>query len=160
MVVQSQSPMDRYEDWLKNAGLDKKPIRFRVWTFALEEATKKPYGVNGVIIDVELGLGKTILTLGCMAVNPTNSNGLSQNLVVVPPALLTQWSKIIKNFMGFRPLIYHGYGTKHISDDELAAAPIVLTTYGMIAARKKELSMGCGKPIGYGLLWMRRICSI
>ena len=139
MVVQSQSPMDRYEDWLKTAGLEKKPHQIQGMDFCLRrEATKKPYGVKGGIIADEMGLGKTILTLGCMAVNPTNSNGLSQNLVVVPPALLTQWSKIIKNFMGFRPLIYHGYGTKHISDDELAAAPIVLTTYGMIAARKKD----------------------
>ena len=99
------------------------------------EATKKPYGVKGGIVCDEMGLGKTILMLGCIAVNPTGVSGADQNLIVVPPALLTQWSKIVKKFMGFSPIIYHGYGTKNITDEELAASPIVLTTYGMISER-------------------------
>ena len=126
-VVAQQTPMDRYEDWLKTAGLDKKDHQIQGMDFCLQrEATKKPYGVKGGIICDEMGLGKTILMLGCIAVNPTVSSGLSQNLIVVPPALLSQWSKIVKKFMGFSPLIYHGYGTKHISDKALAKAPVFI----------------------------------
>ena len=96
MVVQNQTPMDRYEDWLKMASLDKKPHQIQGMDFCLRrEASAKPYGVKGGIIADEMGLGKTILTLGCIAVNPVDLNGLNQNLIVVPPALLTQWSKII-----------------------------------------------------------------
>ena len=152
-VVAQQTPMDRYEDWLKTAGLDKKDHQIQGMDFCIQrEATKKPYGVKGGIICDEMGLGKTILMLGCIAVNPTVSSGLSQNLIVVPPALLSQWSKIVKKFMGFSPLIYHGYGTKHISDKALAKAPIVLTTYGMISQRK----LGTGRRL-WKTKWLRLI---
>ena len=152
-VVKQQTPMDRYEDWLKTAGLDKKKHQIQGMDFCIQrEATKKPYGVKGGIICDEMGLGKTILMLGSIAVNPTGSKGLSQNLIVVPPALLSQWVKIVKKFMGFSPLVYHGYGTKHVSDDKLAAAPIVLTTYGMISERK----LGTGRRL-WKTKWLRLI---
>ena len=153
MVVAAQSPLDRYEDWLKTAGLDKKTHQIQGMDFCIQrEATKKPYGVKGGIVCDEMGLGKTILMLGCIAVNPTGVSGAHQNLIVVPPSLLTQWSKIVKKFMGFSPIIYHGYGTKNITDEELAASPIVLTTYGMISERK----VGSGRRL-WKTKWLRLI---
>ena len=152
-VVKKQTPMDRYEDWLKTAGLDVKKHQIQGMDFCIQrEATKKPYGVKGGIICDEMGLGKTILMLGCIAVKPTGNKGLSQNLIVVPPALLTQWSKIVKKFMGFSPLIYHGYGTKHITDQDIEESPIVLTTYGMISQRKH----GAGRRL-WKTKWLRLI---
>lgn len=136
-VVKQQTPMDRYENWLKTAGLDNKKHQIQGMDFCIQrESTNKPYGVKGGIICDEMGLGKTILMLGCIAIEPTGKNGLSQNLIVVPPSLLSQWTKIVTKFMGFTPIVYHGYGTKRISDEALAGAPIVLTTYGMISERK------------------------
>ena len=152
-VVKQQTPMDRYQNWLKTAGLDNKKHQIQGMDFCIQrESTSKPYGVRGGIICDEMGLGKTILMLGCIAVEPTGKNGLSQNLIVVPPSLLSQWTKIVKKFMGFTPIVYHGYGTKRISDEELAVSPIVLTTYGMISERK----IGTGRRL-WKTKWTRLI---
>lgn len=152
-VVSMQTPMHRYEDWLKTAELDKKKHQVQGMNFCHQrEGTTTPYGVKGGIICDEMGLGKTILMLGCIAVNTIGVNDLSQNLIVVPPALLTQWCKIVKKFMGFQPLVYHGYAAKRVTDEELSAAPIVLTTYGMISQRK----MGAGCRL-WNTTWFRLI---
>jgi SNF2 family DNA or RNA helicase len=153
MVVQHQPPMDRYEDWLKTAGLDSKSHQIRGMDFCLSrEATAKPYGVKGGIIADEMGLGKTILMLGSMMVNKHEESKDANNLIVLPPALLDQWTKLIKKFTGIIPLVYHGYGVKNISDDQIRRAQIVITTYGMISERR----LGSGRRL-WKFEWNRLI---
>ena len=106
-VEDAQPPMDRYENWLKTAGLDRKKHQIQGMDFCLSrEATSKPYGVKGGIIADEMGLGKTILTLGCMMVNRTRNPKRAGNLIVLPPALLSQWIKLVKKFTGIKPLVF------------------------------------------------------
>lgn len=152
-VEDAQPPMDRYENWLKTAGLDSKKHQIQGMDFCLSrEATSKPYGVKGGIIADEMGLGKTILTLGCMMVNRTRNPKRAGNLIVLPPALLSQWIKLVKKFTGIKPLVYHGLRVKRTTDEQLDNAPIVITTYGMIAGRKK----GTGRRL-WKFKWTRLI---
>jgi SNF2 family DNA or RNA helicase len=152
-VEDAQPPMDRYENWLKTAGLDSKKHQIQGMDFCLSrEATSKPYGVKGGIIADEMGLGKTILTLGCMMVNRTRNPKRAGNLIVLPPALLSQWIKLVKKFTGIKPLVFHGLRVKRTTDEQLDNAPIVITTYGMIAGRKK----GTGRRL-WKFKWTRLI---
>lgn len=133
------SPVSRFTAWLKKAGLSEKEHQLSGMEFCLErETTQNPrYGVHGGIIADEMGLGKTIIMLGCIVSNFVGREGRFNTLVVLPPALLPQWCKIIELFMGHKPLVFHGRKVNTITTAQLAAAPIVVTTYGMIAADRK-----------------------
>jgi SNF2 family DNA or RNA helicase len=141
----------QFKSWLETAGLQEKKHQISGMKFCLSrECEKNPkYGVRGGIIADEMGLGKTILMLGCINCNfrddvadaaaasggAAGEGGKFNTLVVLPLALLAQWKKIFEKFMGHTPLVYHGSKIKEISNDELSAAPVVLTTYGMIATK-------------------------
>ena len=134
--------MERYHTFLKEAKLDTKSHQLdgMMWVLYHELCEKPAYGVRGGIIADEMGLGKTILMMGA-----TIANFKRRTLIVVPPAHLSQWEKVIKKFgLGLisHTLVYHGYRAKKATQAELEGAYIVLTTYGMIALRKKpsELS--------------------
>ena len=87
---------------------------------------------GGILAD-EMGLGKTILMLGLII-----SNFQQRTLIVVPPTILVQWETEIRRLLGHNPLIYHGRHKRHISLEQLKAAPIVLTTYGMLYPHKRK----------------------
>jgi len=90
-------------------------------------STKK----TGLVAD-EMGLGKTFVMLGTWV-----GNFKKNTLVVLPSALLHQWAKLIKKFLGFEPLVFHGYKSR-TSIDKIKQSHIVLTTYGMISPRPKN----------------------
>ena len=131
--------MNRFENWLRIANLDKKKHQIEgiKWCLNRELLLDNDYhndnNVRGGILADEMGLGKTILMLGCIISNPKR-----HTLIVVPSSLLNQWRKIIIKFFNHKPMIYHGSYVKKISMDDLIASRLVLTTYGMISIRKSK----------------------
>jgi SNF2 family DNA or RNA helicase len=125
--------MKKYELWLKKFGLDKKKHQMEGMEWCLNhELSEEPlYGVRGGIISDEMGLGKTILMLGCII-----SNFKNHTLIVLPAALVDQWVRIISKLLGHKPMLFHGGKAKKVTIEEILTAPIVVTTYGMISARK------------------------
>ena len=144
--------LQKFKKWLTLAKLDIKPHQIRGMEFCIErENTISPYGVRGGIIADEMGLGKTILMLGCIISNFMGPKRRTNTLIVLPPSLLPQWIAIFKKFTGHSPLIYHGKFVKSITSKCLKTAPIVITTYGMIASNKKG-----GSPL-WNIEWNRLI---
>jgi len=84
--------------------------------------------VRGGLIADGMGLGKTIQMLGTIVCNFKR-----RTLIVLPRALLEQWEATIIKTTNHEPLIYHGHSAKTCTDATFAAAPIVITTYGMVA---------------------------
>ena len=125
--------MKKYELWLGKFGLEKKKHQMKGmrWCLSHELCEEPEYGVRGGIIADEMGLGKTILMLGCII-----SNFKKHTLIVLPPALLEQWVKIIEKMLKHKPMIFHGGKAKKVTIEEILKAPIVVTTYGMISERK------------------------
>lgn len=116
--------------WLDSNGLKHEPYQKEAveWCLNREKAVENK---GGIIAD-EMGLGKTIEILGTVY-----SNNLPNTLIVLPYSLLGQWEKIILKFMGVQPLIYHGSKRKTLMEVDIMRHPIVLTTYGLIAKKKK-----------------------
>ena len=84
----------------------------------------------GLIAD-EMGLGKTIQMLGTIWCNP-----VSRTVIIVPRVLLEQWESAIKKMTSnFSVIVYHGANVRKYDINDLTAADIVITTYGMIAIR-------------------------
>jgi SNF2 family DNA or RNA helicase len=88
---------------------------------------------GGFIAD-EMGLGKTIMMIGTMV-----CNYVKRTLIVLPPILIDQWFLQIYRTTGHKALIYHGAHKKKITLDMLMRATIVITTYGAVTIKKKDL---------------------
>ena len=125
--------ISNFDAYINNAGLDPKPHQREgvEWALARENDPNPPGGVHGGLIADEMGLGKTIVMMGLIV-----SNFLPKTLIVLPLALLEQWASEIERTMHHTPLIWHGANKGTISDETLASAPIVLTTYGHISKPK------------------------
>ena len=123
--------MTVFADWLDANELKHEPHQKEAveWCLAREKA---PANKGGIIAD-EMGLGKTIEMLGTVY-----CNNLPNTLIVLPYSLLGQWEQIIFKLMGVQPLIYHGSKRKAWTDVDILRYPIVLTTYGLIAKKKKK----------------------
>ena len=85
-------------------------------------------------------LGKTILMLGMHSQQLPWPRGCDTELLLCTTEILAvhQWDEVVQRFFGHEALIYHGSRLKKITAEQLAEAPIVLTTYGMISKRAKE----------------------
>ena len=131
MTTISQGLND-FNSYLQQAGLDAKPHQREAvqWALEREHDPQPPNGVHGGLLADEMGLGKTIVMMGLIV-----SNFLPRTLVVLPLALLDQWASEIERTMGHQPMVFHGQSKRNISDAELKAAPIVLTTYGHISMK-------------------------
>ena len=148
--------INEFRSWLNKAGLSEKEHQFSGMKFCLERelATSPSYGICGGIIADEMGLGKTILMLGCIISNFKGSGGRFNTLIVLPPALMRQWCDVIGRFMGHEALVYHGNKVKFITREQICAAPIVVTTYGMISADRKS-----GSSLLWSVKWNRLIAD-
>ena len=100
---------------------------------------------SGIVAD-EMGLGKTIQMIGL-----TVANIKRHSLVVLPRALLEQWVKVINDLLGHSPFVYHGHRARN-QPKLLQSAPIVVTTYGTLAAEVPKPQEGKLPAVQVGLL--------
>jgi len=122
--------------WCQQTKLKRLPHQVRAleWAAAIEAGIGESSVLTrrgGVLAD-EMGLGKTMVALALMLFHPKQ-----HQLVVVPKVLLAQWRDVIRSRLGHTALVFHGQAAKKITEESLTAAPIVITTYGMIAERKR-----------------------
>ena len=103
------------------------------WILSNELREDPICGIRGGFIADEMGLGKTIMMIGTML-----ANFVERTLVIVPPALLDQWYVQIARTTGHKSLIFHGDNKKQITQEQLEAAKIVISTYGAISITKKQ----------------------
>lgn len=107
--------------------------------------------VRGGFIADEMGLGKTIMMIGLML-----CNFVQRTLIIVPPVLVDQWYVQIARTTGHKALIFHGDNKKQITAEDLAAAKIVISTYGAITMTKKMIEQRTVTPL-HRLVWSRVI---
>jgi len=124
--------MQSFTTWLKEAGLDAKKHQFSGIEWVYNRETNPRLGVPGGFLCDEMGLGKTILMIGVMKVNPKK-----QTLIILPKSLIKQWADTLKKLVNIDAFIYHGAKVKKATKDDLASQ-VVLTTYGMISVRKRK----------------------
>lgn len=130
-----------FKAFLEQAGLEEQQHQVEGVDWCLKKETdgvvispeKIIYG--GIIAD-EMGLGKTIQLVGTMY-----SNTQEHTLIVLPKALLDQWIHVIKKMLKIKPLIYHGIWKNETTLDHLHTYSVIITTYGMIAERKKNTGL-------------------
>ena len=134
------------EKWMKLAKIQKRGYQFKAmnWCLAKEKGYHTTFNEDGTItgplvatnkcglVADEMGLGKTIVMLGTWV-----GNFKKNTLIVLPSALLHQWAKLIKKFLGFEPLVFHGSKAK-LPIEKIKENHIVLTTYGMISTRSTK----------------------
>lgn len=123
--------MERFIQWVESTQLDKKQFQLdgAQWCLNHEMAVVPAGQRKGGIVADEMGLGKTILMVGLIQANPVRST-----LIVLPVALVKQWHKAILDLTGHNALVYHSANLrKNVSVDALHRAPIVITTYNIVA---------------------------
>jgi SNF2 family DNA or RNA helicase len=100
------------------------------WMLTNELRNDPVCNVRGGFIADEMGLGKTIMMIGTML-----CNFVERTLIIVPLALVDQWYVQIARTTGHKALIYR---KKQISQETLAEAKIVITTYETISLSLKK----------------------
>ena len=137
------------EKWMKLFNIHKRDYQTKAmrWCLAKEQGFHTNFdndgNIKGEIVETkktglvadEMGLGKTIVMLGTWV-----GNFKRNTLIVLPSALLDQWAKLVKKFMGLTDsqlLVYHGNKSK-IPIEKVKEYYIVLTTYGMVSTRKNK----------------------
>ena len=113
------------------------------WCTDIERGTQMVLGCDepirsGIVAD-EMGLGKTIQMVGLMVTNIKR-----HTLIVLPRALLGQWANVIEDLLGHTPLIHHG----RLRSDLIHTSPIVLTTYGTLAAEMTPAKKASPSRVG------------
>ena len=83
----------------------------------------------GGILAYDMGLGKTIITLGLIL-----CNFKEKTLIVVPAIILEQWADVIYKLTKIKPIIW--YKDKKI--DELNTSSIILTTYHQLLQKTRK----------------------
>ena len=155
-----------FHDFLTAAKLEKKEYQTEGIRFCLRNEISPPLSpfhsdARGGIVADEMGLGKTIMMIGLII-----ANFKSRTLVVLPVALVKQWEQQILKNAGHKALVYYGAEKRNITDEALAKAPIVITTYGHMLRRDISVSNAthathathhAPKNRLYGLQWDRVI---
>lgn len=130
------SRMELFTKYLDRTNMEHKEYQYDGvrWCLNNELRDDPPCGVRGGFIADEMGLGKTIMMIGLMY-----CNFMPRTLIVLPPVLIDQWFIQIYKTTGHKALIFHGDDKKTITDEELGAARIVITTYGAVTLSKKQI---------------------
>jgi SNF2 family DNA or RNA helicase len=125
--MSSSSLLSRFKWFVGKAGIDFKEHQFQglEWCIARENSL---CGHPGGIVADEMGLGKTITMISLFLLN-----FVPRTLVIVPPALLSQWASEIYRTTGHRAIMYHGLNKKQISLKQLDSSVIVLATYAAVS---------------------------
>ena len=147
------SRMELFTKYVDRTNMEHKAYQYDGvrWCLNNELRANPPCGVRGGFIADEMGLGKTIMMIGL-----TYCNFVPHTLIVLPPVLIDQWFSQIRKTTGHRALIFHGDDKKNITDNQLAAAPIVITTYGAITLSKKQIEKKVLTPL-HRIAWSRII---
>lgn len=147
------SRMELFTKYLDRTNMEHKAYQYDGvrWCLNNEIRTDPPCGVRGGFIADEMGLGKTIMMIGLMY-----CNFMPRTLIVLPPVLIDQWFIQICRTTGHRALIFHGENKKNISQEELAAARIVITTYGAVTMSNKQVNNKILTPL-HRIAWSRII---
>ena len=147
------SRMELFTKYVDRTNMEHKDYQYDGvrWCLNNELRDNPPCGVRGGFIADEMGLGKTIMMIGL-----TYCNFVPHTLIVLPPVLIDQWFSQIRKTTGHRALIFHGDDKKNITDNQLAAAPIVITTYGAITLSKKQIEKKVLTPL-HRIAWSRII---
>ena len=122
--------MRKYVKWVGITGLDLKKHQIDGVRWCLE---RESVNVGGIIAD-EMGLGKTYMMMGLIV-----ADRKCHNLIVVPPALLSQWKSCLEKYIGAKHLyIYHREfnDIKNAGERQLGSL-IVLTSYYMLKKLNK-----------------------
>lgn len=129
--------MEPFYEYLRRANHDVKPHQEAglIWCLDAERTAKEIEGtlVRGGFLADEMGLGKTTQMLGTCLCNVKR-----RTLIVLPRALLEQWLTVIREILCHEPIIFYGYRKRGVTVKDLANAPFVLTTYGMLAEPRKK----------------------
>ena len=130
---------EKFREFLTKAKLDTKEHQMAgvEWCVNNEVSGHVVNGkiVRGGLVADEMGLGKTIQMIGTIVCNFKR-----HTLIVLPRALLEQWEDAIIKTLNHTPLIYHGSArVKDYTEENLEAAPIIITTYGMVSKKTSPL---------------------
>jgi len=124
--------MENFKNYIEHNGLEAKEYQTEgiEWCKEIEEKGRQigEQRIRSGILADEMGLGKTIQMIGLIL-----TRFKLRTLIVLPRALLEQWTNIIHKTLGHRPIMYHGREAKNVTDQQLKDAAIVLTTYGMFS---------------------------
>ena len=143
--------MIKFSKLLERAQFEAKDYQHAGIEWCLRRELNKGNVKGGIVAD-EMGLGKTLMMIGLMFVNFKR-----KTLIIVPPVLLDQWAKEIYKCSGHVALKYHGSNKKFIGEDELLAAPIVLTTYNMVLINSDKSKGENNKNLLTNIQWNRLI---
>lgn len=86
--------------------------------------------LNGGIIGLDMGLGKTVIVISTIC-----AKAYDRVLIVLPLALIEQWRQSLLKFTNMKPsdiVVYQGPERKLIAPDRLSDCRITLTTYDMV----------------------------
>lgn len=101
------------------------------------------YGINGGILSLQMGMGKTLIALSLIY---NNDFGIKNNLLVCNKAVIPEIKHEITKFFGIEAdyFILHPEFTQRVSIDEtiyfIRNSKAVLTTYDVINSLRKALS--------------------
>ena len=128
--------MDHFSNYLKRNDLQQKDYQIQGITQMndIEKSGVKigSYNIKSGILADEMGLGKTTQMIGLIL-----SNFKLHNLIVLPRALIQQWTDTIYNTTGHKPLVFYGKQANTTNLHTLKHAPIVITSYGILKKTQK-----------------------
>lgn len=137
-MMSSSSSSSPYTNFITKFSLDYKRHQDECVEWCMQRETAHPQAHGGLIAD-DMGLGKTIQIIALMHANDTPT---TRTLIVVPVALLQQWYDALRRtpFEQHHPnhhhhpqtILYHGRNRAKTTQEQLAAAKVVITTYGEI----------------------------
>ena len=124
------------------------------WCFLNETRNEPPSNCRGGLIFDEVGLGKTLIIIALMFLNPLKH---SPTLIVLPPNLIKQWASAIFSVWGYHPVLYHGSKKDTVTLDILQhpGTFVVLTSYHLIGVKRDEESTN----ILHQVQWGRVVCD-